>query len=234
MTPIGWYHLLFFGVVIPLAAIRSEKRIGDRPLPTRRRHFIGTTVTLWLMTALSLLTAWAQAIDLFPARLPNPGGVVAGGVMLVVAIVFMRPRWRKAVERRTRIVHLFMPRDRTERLLWVLVAASAGFGEEITWRGVQPTLLASLIGHPVVAAALVAVTFGIGHMVQGWRSAAIIVVFAASFQTVVWLSGSLYVAMAVHFIYDVVAGMTYGRLGEELGYPIEGVTPPDARAPVPV
>ncbi|PYR58065.1 MAG: hypothetical protein DMF91_17960, partial [Acidobacteria bacterium] len=61
MTPIGWYHLLFFGVVIPLAAIRSEKRIGDRPLPTRRRHFIGTTVTLWLLTALSLWTAWAQA-----------------------------------------------------------------------------------------------------------------------------------------------------------------------------
>ena len=143
-------------------------------------------------------------------------------------------RWRRAVERRTRIVQLFMPRDRTERLLWVLVAASAGFGEEITWRGVQPTLLATLLGHPVVAAALVAVTFGIGHMLQGWRSAAIIVVFATSFQTVVWLSGSLYVAMAVHFIYDVVAGMTYGRLGEELGYPIEGVTPPDARAPVPV
>jgi membrane protease YdiL (CAAX protease family) len=89
--------------------------------------------------------------------------------MLTAAIAFMRPRWRKAVERRTRVVHLFMPRDRTERLLWVLVAASAGFCEEITWRGVQPTLLATLIGHPVPAAALVAVTFGIGHMVQGYR-----------------------------------------------------------------
>ena len=189
-------------------------------------------MTLWLMTGLSFLTAWAEAIDLFPRRLPNAGGVAAGAVMLVIAIAFMRPRWRRAVERRTRIVQLFMPRDRTERLLWVLVAASAGFGEEITWRGVQPTLLATLLGHPVVAAALVAVTFGIGHMLQGWRSAAIIVVFAMSFQTVVWLSGSLYVAMAVHFIYDVVAGMTYGRLGEELGYPIEGVTPPGAPAPV--
>jgi hypothetical protein len=217
-------HLAFFGAVIPLAAIRSKKRVGNRPLPTRRRHFIGTIVTLWLMTALSLLAARAQRIDLFAARLPNPGGVVAGAVMLTVAIAFMRPRWRKAVERRTRIVQLFMPRDRTERLLWVLVAASAGFGEEITWRGVQPTLLAMLISHPVVAAAAVAVTFGVGHMIQGWRSAAIIVVVAASFQTVVWLSGSLYVAMAVHVIYDVVAGVTYGRLGEKLGYPME----PDA------
>ena len=208
--------------------------MADRPLPARRRHFIETIVTLWLMAALSLLAAWAQRIDLFPARLPDPAGVAAGALMLTAAIAFMRPRWRRAVERRNRIVHLFMPRDRTERLLWVLVAASAGVCEEITWRGVQPTLLATLIGHPVLAAALVAVTFGIGHMVQGWRSASIIVVFAASFQAVVWLSGSLYVAMAVHVMYDVAAGITYGRLGEELGYPIEGVTPPGAPAPVPV
>ena len=137
-----------------------------------------------------------------------------------------------AVERRTRIVYLFMPRDRTEKFLWVLVAASAGFCEEITWRGVQPMLVATLVGNLVAAAALVAVTFGISHMAQGWRSAAVITVFAGAFQFVVWLSGSLYVAMAVHFVYDVAAGFTYSRLGEELGYPIDGVTPPGAPAPV--
>ena len=53
---------------------------------------------------------------------------------------------------------------------------------------------------------------------QGWKSAAIIAVFALGFQTIVWLSGSLYVAMAVHVLYDITAGLTYGRLGRELGY----------------
>ena len=227
----GAYHLIFFGVIVPLGAIRSEKRVSVKPLPPRRTHLIGTAVALWLMTAFSIAVAYVDRIILFPAQPPRAAGVLAGVVMLFATITFMRPRWRRAVEKRTRIVHLFMPRDRTERLLWVLVAASAGFGEEITWRAVQPMLLTRLIGHPVLAAALVAVSFGIGHMVQGWRSAAIIVAFAASFQVVVWLSGSLYVAMAVHFLYDLAAGLTYGKLGEELGYPIEGITQPGEPAP---
>ena len=32
------------------------------------------------------------------------------------------------------------------------------------------------------------------------------------------LVGSLYVAMAVHIAYDITAGLSYGRLGKELGY----------------
>ncbi len=231
MSPFGWFHLIFFGVLVPIGAIRSKTRISGRPLPPRRVHFIGTALTIWMLTAFSIAVAYVERIVLFPAQLPHVAGAIAGVVMLFATVAFMRPRWRRAVERRTRIVHLFMPRDRTERLLWVLVAASAGFGEEITWRAVQPVLLTRLIGHPVLAAALVAVSFGIGHMVQGWRSAAIIVAFAASFQVVVWLSGSLYVAMAVHFLYDVTAGLTYGKIGEELGYPVEGITQPGEPAP---
>jgi membrane protease YdiL (CAAX protease family) len=231
LTPFGWYHLVFFGVLVPVGAIRSKARISGRPLPPRRAHFFGTMVMLWLFAAASMAVARAEGIRLFPAQAPRAEGVIAGVVMLIVTMAFMRPRWRRAVEQRTRIVYLFMPRDATERLLWLLVAASAGFSEEITWRAVQPVLLTRLIGQPVLAAALVAVTFGIGHMVQGWRSAAIIVAFAVSFQVVVWLSGSLYVAMAVHFLYDLAAGLTYGKLGEELGYPVEGVTQPGEPAP---
>ena len=41
----------------------------------------------------------------------------------------------------------------------------------------------------------------------------------------VWLAGSLYVAMAVHVVYDITAGITYGRLGRELGYVPRAATP---------
>lgn len=42
---------------------------------------------------------------------------------------------------------------------------------------------------------------------------AIITVFAFGFQALVWLTGSLYLAMAVHVAYDITTGLTYGRLG---------------------
>ena len=111
-----------------------------------------------------------------------------------------------------------MPDTAQERAWWVLVSTLAGIGEEITWRGVQTALLAYLTGSFVAGAMLSATSFGVAHYMQGWKSAAIIAVFALGLQGVVWISGSLYIAMLVHVLYDITAGLTYGKLGRELGY----------------
>jgi membrane protease YdiL (CAAX protease family) len=133
----------------------------------------------------------------------------------------MRPRWRKAVESRVPAVHLFMPDNTVERAWWIGVSFLAGIGEEITWRAVQTALLGALTGSFWFAALLSAVSFGMTHIIQGWRSAAIIAGIAIGFQVLVWLAGSLYVAMVVHVLYDLTAGIAYGRLGRELGYRLE-------------
>jgi len=217
----GWYHVLVMGVLIPFTVVRNYRRMVAKSLalPNRMRHFRTTAVMLILLTSLSVLVGRAEWIDLYrfdAARLPH--GLAAGGVMYVVAVVAMRPRWRRAVERRARIVHLFMPDTPTERGWWVLVSTLAGIGEEITWRGVQTALLAYLTGSFVAGSMLSAASFGVAHYMQGWKSAAIIAGFALGFQSVVWISGSLYVAMLVHVLYDITAGLAYGRLGRELGY----------------
>jgi membrane protease YdiL (CAAX protease family) len=98
------------------------------------------------------------------------------------------------------------------------VSLIAGIGEEITWRGVQMALVVALTGNYWLAIALCAISFALAHAGQGWQSAAIIVVFGLGFHLLVWLAGSLYVAMAVHLAYDLTAGISYGRLGKELGY----------------
>ena len=217
----GWYHVLVMGVLIPVVVVRNYRRMVGKSLalPSRMRHFRTTAIMLVVLTSLSVVVARAEWIDLYrfdSARLPQ--GLAAGAVMYVLAVVFMRPRWRRAVEQRSRIVHLFMPDTRKERLWWVLVSTLAGIGEEITWRGVQTALLAYLTGSFVAGALLSAVSFGVAHYIQGWKSAATIAVFALGFQAVVWISGSLYVAMLVHVLYDITAGLAYGRLGRELGY----------------
>jgi membrane protease YdiL (CAAX protease family) len=232
---IGFYHLLVMGVLVPLMAIRGRRRVipPDAPLPNRTRHFRTTAAILVLFGLLSLLTARVQRIDLFSADarsvlLALPAGVA----MYAAAVWFMRPRWRRAVERRTRVVYPFMPETSTERAWWVTVSLLAGVLEEITWRGVQTFLLVALVGAPA-AVVVCAAMFGLAHMVQGWKSSAIISVFALGFHGLVWLSGSLYVAMAVHAIYDVTAGIQYGRLGRELGYDIGRPAAADS-GPVPL
>lgn len=216
----GWFHLTYFGVVIPAAAARGRKKLigNDQPLPNRLRYFQVTTLTLGVFAGLSLLVARVQWIHLFPRTLP-PWSALAAGVGLYAAVVaLMRPRWRRAVERRTRVVHLFMPANAAERAWWIAVSVLAGISEEITWRGVQAALLGALTGSFWIAALLSTISFGLAHIVQGWKSAALIAVFALGFHGLVWLGGSLYVAMAVHIAYDVTAGISYGRLGRELGF----------------
>ena len=176
------------GVLIPFVVVRNYRRMVGKSLalPNRMRHFRTTAIMLVLLTSLSVVVARAEWIDLYrfdSARLPQ--GLAAGAVMYVLAVVFMRPRWRRAVEQRARIVHLFMPDNRTERAWWVLVSTLAGIGEEITWRGVQTALLAYLTGSFVAGAVLSAASFGVAHYIQGWKSAATIAVFALGFQAVV-------------------------------------------------
>jgi len=154
-----------------------------------------------------------------------------GGAMLAGLIVFMRPLWRKRVKERSRRVWLFMPRTPRERTLWILCSVAAGISEELTYRGVMFTLLWRMSGNAIVAASITALVFSISHFMQGWKSMAVIFAMALVFQGLVWTSGSLYVAMAVHALYDVAAGLFYGRYGRELDYPIEAMPPGQAPAP---
>jgi membrane protease YdiL (CAAX protease family) len=214
----GWAHIGYFGVLLPGLVVFKRKRLlpTDQPLPNRLRHFQRTVFELVMLASVSLAVAWVQRIRLFPRSLPPLTSVIAGLVSFAAAVAFMRPRWRRAVESRARVVHLFMPANALERSWWVAVAVLAGVGEEITWRGVQAALLGIVTGNFWIAALLCSISFGLTHIIQGWRSAAIIIVFALGFHTLVWVAGSLYVAMAVHVAYDITAGISYGRLGREL------------------
>jgi len=218
INPLGLGHLVFFGLFIPWAAWRSKVRFEASAMPSFRAHALQTILNLMAFGAFSLFVAFMEGITLLPAAMPPWRAIGAGVVILILMVAIMRPRWRRAVEKRARIVQFFMPKDGSERLRWAAIALLAGITEEITWRGVQFALLFRLTHNPLLAAILSAASFSISHVIQGWRGALAVVPFALSFQLLAWLAGSLYVAMAVHFLYDLAAGLSYGRLGRELGY----------------
>jgi membrane protease YdiL (CAAX protease family) len=154
----GWFHLVYFGVVLPVVAVSQARKFAQaqRPLPNRVHHFRRTALTLALFGGLSLFIARFEWIELFPRTIPSWRAIGAGLLVYVIAVVCMRPRWRKAVERRARVVYLFMPSNATERLWWIVVAVLAGISEEITWRGVQAGLAYRLIGSVSLGAILCA------------------------------------------------------------------------------
>jgi membrane protease YdiL (CAAX protease family) len=178
-------------------------------------------VILTICFAVSAFVARREWIDVFPAVAPEPRMFVLGAAVFVALVVLMRPMWRQRIDARSRKIWLFMPRTRQERVLWVFCSLAAGISEEVTYRGVMFGLLWRLTGSPLAAALIAAAVFAVSHYLQGWKSMAIILGIALSFQALAWLSGSLYVGMAVHALYDVVAGLYCGAYGEKAGYPIE-------------
>ena len=224
--PIGFagiYHLVWFGLFLPWAAFRSGRKFETHPLPPRPRLFLSVVVQQVAFAALSLLVSWGENIPLFPPLNFRLGPLALGVGLLAVGFTLLGPRWRHAVEQQERRLHMCMPRTPRERWLWAGVSVAAGFGEEVTYRGVLFVLLARLLGGPLPAAIIASAVFGFSHILQGWKNAVIIGIVALVMHGLVIWSGSLYIAMAVHAIYDLVAGFTYGRLGERLGYPSEGI-----------
>lgn len=215
----GWYHLAVFGLLLPWIAVKSRSRIAGRPLPSLTSHLPRVVIQLLVLGAFSVLVSRVEWIQLFPREVPPIWTMALGLLLAVLAAAAMYPLWRRAVQARKRTTYLFMPRTGAERAWWIAVACAAGVTEEISWRGVQWVLLTRWTGNLWIAAALCIVMFAVAHAVQGGRSVTIILAFAATFHALVALSGSLYVAMGAHVLYDILAGLGYSRLGEQLGYP---------------
>jgi len=212
----GWYHLAFFCLFLPWVAVRSRRRLEQQGYPPRKAFFVSVIVQQAIFATISLIVAYLEWIPLFPARAPAPLATVAGAGLLLGSVLVMRPLWRAAVERREPRLQLSTPADATERRLWVGISVAAGIGEEISYRGVLYTLLLRLAGDPLSAALAAAVVFGASHIVQGWKAVGITAIFALAAQALTFYSGSLYLAMAWHIGYDIVAGFTYARLVREV------------------
>jgi len=223
--PAGYSHLVLFGVFLPYLAIKSGRSLKSRPYPPKARYLASQIVTLTVFLMLSVLVGTREWITLFPWDVPEPRMFVLAAAVLVGLVVLMRPRWRQRVAERSRAVWLFMPRTPKERALWTGCSLAAGISEEVTYRGVMFALLWRLTGSGLAAAAIGAAVFGISHFLQGWKSMAIIFGMALAFQGIAFYSGSLYLSMAVHALYDIAAGFSYGAFGEELGYPVEPMPP---------
>ncbi len=95
-------------------------------------------------------------------------------------------------------VNSLLPKSPVEIILWVLLCATAGFCEEIAFRGYLQKQLHAFTGSIGVAVVLQAIVFGMTHGYQGWKN---VVVIAALGVLYGWLAAwrkNLRVNMIAH------------------------------------
>jgi membrane protease YdiL (CAAX protease family) len=115
------------------------------------------------------------------------------------------------------------PRTFIERLAWVsVVSPTAGFCEEVIFRGVLFFFLLDLGADTVIAVALTSLAFGLGHVGYGltWTVGSTVLGAAAALSVVA--CGSLWPAIIAHALYDMTVYFIF-----------EDQVPADAGEPAP-
>lgn len=222
----GLLYLFVLLIVVPHGAIRSWKVLGTgrppdpaRAVISRRTILRQSIVNLGILGVLTWLTA--ATLDFAPlARPPRFGvreiliGIAAFG--LTLAASWLARIARPESERDKLAIYQWMPQDGPERALFVVSALLAGLVEEAAYRGVLVTILAGSLGSVPAAALISALAFAVGHAVQGWQSGIVVFAVALVMQGTVWLTDTLLVAMVVHAVFDVIAGIRAGNTARKL------------------
>jgi membrane protease YdiL (CAAX protease family) len=104
-------------------------------------------------------------------------------------------------------VQSLLPRHPIDVALWVALSVSAGFAEELVFRGYLFTQFRALTRSTGVALVLQAVLFGISHGYQGVRACATITVYGLLFGALARMNRSLRPGMIAHAWTDIAAGL---------------------------
>jgi uncharacterized protein len=100
-----------------------------------------------------------------------------------------------------------LPRTWTERAAWVVVAVSAGFCEEVVYRGYLQTQLTAFTRRPALAIALQAALFGLAHGEQGVGAMMRLTLYGLMLGALARLRRSLWPGIACHVWTDLVSGL---------------------------
>ena len=235
---VGLPHLVYFGLLKPYRTWRNRGmwRNLKTPLVPRVQRYRVNTANFLSCGALSLIAMFAlwrfssrtpmptdifvlgrtaaRPADvwfgLFPAEWPGLSSLLFGAIAYAIMIAIDLAYSRRCFDRGEPHMYYASPQTREERTAWIGHSAAAGVTEELTWRGVQPEMIAQLTGSLWLAVILCAATFGLGHITQGRPFVAIATLFALIFHALTWLTGGLYVAMIVHVAVNVTVGLRAG------------------------
>ena len=100
-----------------------------------------------------------------------------------------------------------LPRTRTEMILWCLMSLTAGFCEELIFRGYFQRQFTMLTQSVIGGIVLQGIAFGAAHGYQGWKLMLSIAIFGTTFGLLAQWRHSLRPGMIAHFVQDAMGGL---------------------------
>lgn len=143
--------------------------------------------------------------------------LVSGGLGFVVAVAFLAIRSRRAKKEFViGDIEAIIPRTIRERYYYVVVAVSAGIGEELVFRGFGLRLFSHLGAKGVLLLFLTSLVFGLAHIYQGVAGILATAVLGFVFSMAYIISGTLLLPIVLHALIDL--NLLLRRLGRNSNY----------------
>jgi uncharacterized protein len=99
------------------------------------------------------------------------------------------------------------PHGAVEITFYLMLTATAGFCEELIFRGYLQRQFAALTQSVVGGIVLQGIAFGASHGYQGWKFMVLISVYGITFGLLAIWRGSLRPGMMAHFLQDAIGGL---------------------------
>jgi len=201
-------------VALPALAVAQLGMELPEELDTLSVYLSSALMIVGLGTASLLFGAGSPGLGVMGVGAVEPttlivGAVTATGAGLAILVgarlIAGREGWAE-----TELVRLVMPATGVERAGFALVSLTAGFGEEIAYRGFLLALVATTFDDPVTAVALSSIAFGLLHAYQGVVGMTRTALIGVAFALIVLATGSVWPVVIGHVIINLVAGLVLG------------------------
>ena len=199
---------------------RNDVATGRPGIRARRYREIAAGEWLFALAAVAIWAAYARPWSALSLAMPQGWRLALGAGLdlaaLALILLQVRSVARLSAEQRTAArpklasLGFMLPRTGPEYRWFVIVSATAGFCEELLYRGYLPWLFMPWLGK-TGGMALAVILFGIGHAYQGRKGAVKATLAGAVLAAIVLATRSLVPAMVLHALIDV-AGGTVGYL----------------------
>lgn len=146
---------------------------------------------------------WAGVTDVLRDIGIAIGFLIVAGIILQILAHLLRAAPNHALKN-------LLPTGRREMILWVFLSLTAGFCEEIIFRGYLQRQFAALTHSAAGGIVLQGIAFGAGHGYQGWKLMLVIAVYGTLFGLLAQWRHSTRPGMITHSLQDTLGGL-FGR-----------------------
>ncbi len=221
-----WHTALLVIIMLGISALGAGQEKAGLSHRARVGMYVLTMCVEWLTVAFALWGVRRQkritVRELIGGKWQRPEDflldlAIAIGFLLVSFLVLGGLGYAMGLNKQVEDVKklaFLAPRGALEIFLWLALSCTAGFCEEVMYRGYLQRQFAAWTNMAWVAVIAQGLMFGASHAYEGGRRMILIAIFGMMFGVVVVIRKSLRPGMMTHAGYDIIAGLALSVLAK--------------------